>query len=84
MFKPGHKKLGGRRKGSTNKATADIKAMICAALDKAGGEEYLYQQSQVNPGPFMTLIGKVLPMQLTGEGGGPVIVATGVHRGDQG
>jgi hypothetical protein len=43
--------------------------MIIAALDQAGGAEYLARQAEENPGPFMTLIGKVLPMQLTGEGG---------------
>ena len=59
----------GRPKGIPNKATRQIKDMIIAALDKAGGAEYLARQAEENPGPFMTLIGKVLPMQLTGEGG---------------
>ena len=31
---------------------------------------YLSVQARVNPGPFMSLLGKVLPMQVTGEGGG--------------
>lgn len=31
----------GRPKGVPNKITADVKAMILAALDKAGGAEYL-------------------------------------------
>jgi len=26
-------------------------------------------------------VGKVLPLQVTGEGGGPIIVVTGVERG---
>ena len=34
------------------------------------------------PAAFLTLIGKVLPMQITGEGGGPVFVITGVDRDD--
>lgn len=59
----------GRPKGIQNKATRQIKDMIIAALDQAGGAEYLARQAEENPGPFMTLIGKVLPMQLTGEGG---------------
>jgi hypothetical protein len=33
---------------------------------------YLEAQATENPGPFMSLLGKVLPMQVTGEGGGPV------------
>ena len=48
----------------------------------AGGQDYLQRQAELNPGAFLTLIGKVLPMQITGEGGGPVFVITGVDRDD--
>jgi len=54
----------GRPKGSTNKATKAIKEMILGALDDAGGQEYLKRQAEENPTAFMTLIGKVLPMQV--------------------
>lgn len=64
----------GRPKGSQNKQTAAIKDMIVQALDKAGGVDYLTKQSRENPAAFMTLIGKVLPLQLTGEGGGAIQV----------
>ncbi len=57
----GYQPPGGSRKGIPNKATADLKAMILGALDKAGGLEYLSRQAIENPGPFMALIGKVLP-----------------------
>lgn len=53
---------GGSRKGRPNKITADVKAMILAALDKAGGVDYLLKQAQTNPNAFLTLVGKVLPM----------------------
>ena len=72
----------GRKPGVPNKITTDLKAMILGALDKAGGIDYLHAQAQKNPGPFMTLIGKVLPMQVTGDGGGPVMVITGVVRAE--
>jgi hypothetical protein len=68
----GLKSGGGSRKGKPNKATAALKDMILAALDRAGGVEYLYEQSQANPTAFLTLIGKVLPMQVTGEDGGAI------------
>lgn len=58
----------GRRPGSQNKNTAAIKEMILSALDKAGGSEYLFRQSSENPVAFMTLVGKVLPLQIAGEG----------------
>jgi len=54
----------GRKKGSTNKATADIKAMISNALTLAGGESYLLRQADENPVAFMGLIGKILPKQV--------------------
>lgn len=46
------------------------------AAKDAGGKDglvgYLQQQAKDNPGPFLALLGKVLPMQIAGEGGGPV------------
>lgn len=60
----------GRPKGVPNKATATLKDMILTALDKAhpnGGAEYLKEQAEKNPAAFMTLIGKVLPLQVSGE-----------------
>lgn len=67
-------KTGGRQKGTPNKVTGELKEMILGALADAGGQEYLKTQAVVNPGPFLTLVGKVLPHQITGEGGGPVKV----------
>lgn len=46
--------------------------MILEALHGAGGVDYLQAQAKKNPAAFMTLVGKVLPMQVTGDDGGPV------------
>ena len=72
----------GRPKGAVNKNTAALKDMILGALEKVGGEQYLARQANENPGPFMTLIGKVLPMQVTGEDGKGLTftILTGVPR----
>jgi hypothetical protein len=72
----------GRPKGVPNKSNAMLKDMILQALDMAGGPKYLHEQAQKNPGPFMALIGKVLPLQITGANNGPVMVITGVARPD--
>lgn len=64
----------GRPKGSTNKVTGAIKEMIETALTKAGGADYLLRQANENPVAFMGLVGKVLPMQVTGADGGNLIV----------
>lgn len=70
--KPGTQKTGGRQKGTPNRMTADIKQMIVEALDKAGGVTYLVKQAENNPKAFLSLVGRVLPLQVTGEDGGPV------------
>lgn len=59
----------GRPKGAVNKTTAAVKDMILQALDNKGGVGYLERQADENPTAFLTLVGKVLPMQLTGEDG---------------
>ena len=71
----------GRAKGTPNKTTALLKDAILKAAENAGNKigqdglvSYLEAQATDNPGPFMALLGKVLPMQVTGEDGGPVQV----------
>lgn len=64
----------GSRKGIPNKNTAAIKDMIVQALANAGGVDYLTKQASENPKAFMSLLGRVIPMQVTGEGGGPLQV----------
>ena len=68
----GTKPPGGSRKGKPNRVTKQLKDMILGALDDAGGREYLTRQAEENPGPFMALLGKVLPTTL--EGGSTAIV----------
>lgn len=67
MAGKGRPKTGGRAKGTPNKLTADVKAMVLEALDKAGGVSYLLTQAQSNPNAFLTLVGKVLPLQVQGD-----------------
>lgn len=69
----------GRVKGSVNKTTALLKDAILKAAEAAGGPpdglvRYLKEQAVKNPGPFMALLGKVLPLQVTGPDGGPIQV----------
>jgi hypothetical protein len=62
----------GRRAGTPNKFTKGVKEMVLAALDQASGIKYLVEQSQKNPVAFLGLVGKILPLQLTGKDGGPI------------
>ena len=62
-------KTGGRKKGTPNKINAQLKDMILEALNDqpGGGVAYLKLQAVENPGPFMTLLGKVLPTTIAGD-----------------
>jgi hypothetical protein len=71
----------GRAKGTPNKTTALLKDAILKAAERAGNKvgddgmvSYLEVQATENPGPFMSLLGKVLPMQITGEDGKEIII----------
>jgi hypothetical protein len=69
-------KTGGRQKGTPNKATALLKdAILKAATDAGDGDmaAYLAKQATENPGPFMALLGKVLPLQIAGDPDAPLI-----------
>ena len=72
----GQKKVGGRAKGTPNKVTAQIKTMIENALTKAGGEEYLARQAEENPPAFMGLVGRALPLQVSGDPEKPLLIIT--------
>jgi|SRR5271155_4624707 hypothetical protein len=69
-------KFGGRKAGTLNKTTAVLKDAILMAAENAGGKDglvgYLQAQAKATPGPFMALLGKVLPTQLSGPDGGPI------------
>lgn len=72
----------GRPKGAVNKTTKALKDMILEALDNSGGVEYLQKQADANPTAFLTLVGKVLPLQVSGDPDAPLslTVVTGVPR----
>lgn len=63
-------KTGGRKAGTPNKLSAELKDMILKALDGAGGILYLESTAQSHPAAFLSLVGKVLPLQVTGANGG--------------
>lgn len=72
MRKPPAK--GGSRKGIPNKITSDLKEMILGALDGAGGVVYLQNKAESHPAAFLALIGRVLPLQVSGDPNAPLVV----------
>jgi hypothetical protein len=73
------KKTGGRTKGTPNKVTGELKDMILTALDDKGGVEYLKKCADDNPVAFLTLVGKVLPLQVNATHGGKVVTRVEVE-----
>jgi hypothetical protein len=78
----------GRPPGAVNKTTALLKDAILQAAERAGNTlgdagliSYLEVQAVTNPGPFMSLLGKVLPMQVQGMGEDGAIITEIVIRG---
>lgn len=74
-------KSPGRPKGSPNKTTAVLKEAILKAAEEVGydgeGTEgtvgYLKRVAQEDVKAFTGLLGKVLPMQVVGDKGNPVV-----------
>ena len=73
----------GRKKGVPNKNTTQLKEALLEAATVAGGNEglvgYLTQQAKLNPGLFMGLLGKVLPLQVQGDPENPLAMITRVE-----
>jgi hypothetical protein len=76
-------KTGGRKKGTPNKNTALLKDAILEAATLAGDKDgltgYLRAQAKDNPGPFMALLGKVLPLQIAGDPENPMVTITKIE-----
>ena len=65
--KGGKREGAGRKKGSQNKITMEIKDAIKAAFEEVGGVAYLVEQARENPAVFCGLIGKILPKDIKTE-----------------
>lgn len=72
-------KTGGRKAGTPNKMTAELKDMILSALDGAGGVSYLQEVASSHPAAFLSLVGKVLPLQVSGDADNPLQFKMNIH-----
>ena len=72
-FVKGEKRPGqGRPKGMLNKNNQQIRDIIVQTLDNLGGAAYLEEVARSHPPAFMALIGKTMPLQVTGDPNNPV------------
>lgn len=81
--KPGERR-GGRQKGTPNRVTGALKDMILQALANVGGVEYLEKQADAQPGHFMSLVGRVLPLQVKDGGAEPMVPKPVTHVHESG
>lgn len=76
----GRAKSGGRRKGTPNKTTSVIKDALIAAAEAVGADGngaggltgYLTSLATVEPRAFASLLGRVIPLQVSGPNGEPL------------
>ena len=75
-FKPGHKKSGGRKKGSKNKFTKVAKDHFVEAFEDSGGTRALTEWAKANRNEFYKLYGRLIPMEqsVAGPKGAPIPV----------
>ena len=70
--KPGARTPGsGRKKGTPNKISSDIKAALIEAANLASAEGmvgYFVEQAAANPKAFLTLLGRAMPLTVQAEG----------------
>ncbi len=52
---------GGRKRGTPNKLTADLRKMIMKALTDSGGVKYLKEVAASDPKTFCALLGRIIP-----------------------
>ena len=71
---------GGRKKGVPNKVTGALKDMILQALADSVGVDYLKSQAAANPTAFLSLVGKVLPLQIKESNDDPKVPPTTVNH----
>lgn len=65
-------KTGGRQVGSANRITGLAKDNIAAVFNRMGGTAAMAKWAKANPTDFYKLYARLVPVQLTGEGGGPI------------
>jgi len=65
----GKREGAGRPPGSPNRIPRAVKEMVLDALDELGGSKYLKEQGEENATAFMTLIGKIIPLQIANAEG---------------
>ena len=68
----GKREGAGRKPGVPNKLSASVKDNVISVFESIGGTEHMMEWAIANPNQFYNIYAKLLPLQVTGEGGGPI------------
>ena len=74
MPRGGKRPGSGRKKGGTNKITADVRE----AIMELSGAEYLRKVATEDPKAFCALLGKLIPVKVAGDAESPLVL--GIDR----
>ena len=61
---PGSPKTGGRKPGSLNKVTADMRQVVVEAFEELGGKSYLIKIGEERPELFIRLLATIMPKDI--------------------
>ena len=72
-------KTGGRKAGTPNRMTSQVREAILRAFDQVGGEDYLVKVAQDDPKTFCTLLGRLIPAEVragigANDSDGPIVI----------
>jgi hypothetical protein len=82
QFTKGKAKTGGRLPGVQNRSTRSLKEALLNAAEKAGDgslTNFLYRMAMEQPVAFLQILGKIIPLQLEGDGKSTFVI-TAVER----
>ena len=68
------RKTGGRKAGTSNKLSGIAKENIICVFQRLGGTAAMAAWAEKNQTEFYRIYAKLLPLQVSGEDGGPVII----------
>lgn len=65
-------RYGGRKKGTPNKVSSEVKQGLLDSFVKLGGTNYLVWLGRHEPKAYASLLSRLLPHEVVGASGGPV------------
>ena len=63
----GTPKTGGRKKGSLNRRTFEVKQMLLSSLTEVGGTKFFIKLAREHPTVYASLLGKLIPREVVAE-----------------